>query len=198
VFLLIYEGHIRIKNNGKDYSCVIEEEITHDLSDGVENFLESDKAPAWVQKFSIQCERPISPHGKVGRSMPRLDIRIRSGEAPFPKFVFEAKRLRHNTRPADYFGSDGIERFWNGTGYPVNLFNEAGMIGYVQNRDTVHWNNWLKERFEKRRDALHASKGSDWESAIQVTELSDTFCTRHQPDANEEPIVIFHLLLLFC
>ena len=121
VFQLVYEGYVRLKNNGKDYSVAIEETISHDLAEEIEKFLEADKPPDWAPTFSVQCERPISPHGEVGRSRPRLDICIRSGERPFPKFVFEAKRLRHDeTESNDYFGKEGIERFWNESRYPVN------------------------------------------------------------------------------
>ena len=199
VFRLVYEGYVQLKGNDKDYSTVIEEDISHDLTEGIDCFLKADKSPPWVEKLSVQCEPPISPHGEVGRNRPRLDIKIRSGERPHcATFVFETKRLRHAMRPADYFGKEGIERFWNASGYPVNTYGEAGMLGYIQDEDTAHWISWLKERFEERRGALHTCKGFGWEYAIQVNELPETFCTCHQPSVNGEPIIIFHLLLLFC
>ena len=199
VFRLVYEGYVLLMKRNKDYSKAIEEEISHDLAGEIEKFSEDGNPPRWVQKFSVQCEKPISPHGEIGRSRPRLDIWIRSGARPYyPKFVFEAKRLRHVTRPADYFGDEGVECFWNGTGYPVNTAGGAGMLGYIQDEDVTHWVVWLEERFERRREVLHICEGSGWEPAVQINELPHTFCTHHQPNANEKPIVLFHLLLSFC
>ena len=200
VFRLVYEGYVRLSKQGKDYVKMIEEGISHDLAEEIENFLEGDKSPRWVEKFSVQCERPISPHGEIGRKRPRLDIHIRSGEKPIcPKFVFEAKRLRHDgTEPTDYFGDEGMKCFWNETGYPVNVFHEAGMLAYVQDKDVAHWTDWLKKHLEKRRNSLHVCKGTDWEPAVQIKELQHTFCTRHLPNDKGELTVVFHLLLLFC
>ena len=201
VFQLIYEGYVRLKNNDKDYSQAIEEAISHDLKEEIEKFSEDDNLPRkfqqWVQKFSVYCESPISPHGEIGRRRPRLDIRFRSGERPFPTFVFEAKRLYSASKSADYFGNNGIERFWNETGYPVNTFGEAGMLGYIQNKDVTYWIDSLKKQFEKRRGALHACEHSNWEPAIQIKELQHTFYTQHQPTGKKEVVIIFHLLLLF-
>jgi hypothetical protein len=201
VFHLVYEGYVRLNKNGKDYSVAIEESISHDLADEIENFSRDCQAPRWsrwCEKFSVHRERPVSPHGEEGRSRPRLDIRIRSGESPIcPEFVFEAKRLRHDTESADYFGEEGMECFWNGT-YPINIFREAGMLGYIQNKDAAHWTDWLKKHFEKRRSALHVCIDSDWELTIQFQKLQHTFCTQHQPIVDEERVIIFHLLLPFC
>ena len=163
-------------------------------------FLEDDDSPRWVTSFDVHCEKPISPQGEVGKSRPKLDISIRSGKRPFyPKFVFEAKRLRHDdTESVDYFGEEGMECFWNESGYPVNIFREAGMLGYIQDKNATHWVDWLKKHFEKRRSTLHVCNDTGWEPTIQFKKIQHTFCTQHQPIVDEERIFIFHLLLPFC
>ncbi len=197
VFRLVQEGYVRLRNRDKDYSGSIEEDISHDLCKEIENFLEYDKS-RWVEKFNVQCERPISPHGEVGRSRPRLDIRIRSGERPFcPIFVFEAKRLRQGGNSNDYFGNGGVQRFWNGTGYPINVFREAGMLGYVQNMEPDHWANYLKEYLDNHKNDLHVCKRLGWDQAVQIKGIPYAFSTSHRPDPQSDAIVIFHLLLSF-
>lgn len=199
VFRLVHEGYVRLKEQDKDYAKSIEEDISHDLTEGIKNFLDGDRSPRWVEKFGVQCEKPISPHGETGRSRPRLDICIRSGERPLcPTFVFEAKRLYQGTESNDYFGNEGIQRFWNGIGYPLNVFYEAGMLGYVQNKDCVHWSNLLQEQFEKRRSKLSASQCSKWKQDVPIKELQYSYRTIHKPNDREEEISIFHILLSFC
>ena len=199
VFRLVHEGYSRLRNQGKNYTNSVEEEISHDLTEEIEKFLGADDSPRWVEKFSVYREHPISPHGEVGIQRPRLDILIRSGEKQHcPMFVFEAKRLRYSsTKPSDYFGKKGIQCFWNEKGYPINVFREAGMLGYIQNKDVNYWVDWLKIHFEKRRENLHVSNQSGWDHSVQSEELQNIFCTRHQPNVQDDIIVMFHLLLVF-
>lgn len=198
VFRLTHEGYSRLKNRDKDYTESIEEEISHDLTEEIENFLEDDHVPGWVEKFDVHRERPISPHGETGIRRPRLDIRIRSGERPYcPTFVFEAKRLRQETESRDYFGEDGMQSFWDETGYPVNVFYEAGMLGYVQNGNCDHWVKWLQKHFENWKTRLSIAKQCKWERDIQTKELPYSYRTKHHLDDQDEVISIFHVLLEF-
>lgn len=198
VFRLVHEGYSRLKNQDKDYSGSIEEDISHDLTDEIENFLEDDHAPGWVEKFDVHRERPISPHGETGIRRPRLDIRIRSGERPYyPEFVFEAKRLRQGTKSRGYFGDEGMQSFRDGTGYPVNIFYEAGMLAYVQDKDYDHWTNWLRKHFENWKDELSVVERSEWERDIQIKELPYSYRTDHKSEG-DKMISIFHILLSFC
>lgn len=194
-FRLVHEGYTRLRQNGKNYTNLWEEEISHDLAGSIEAYTSLPEAPNWVERFSVYHEHPISPNNEVGRERPRLDIRIRSSKRPdCPVFVFEAKRLYGDTTPGKYFGDEGLRAFLIEGGYPVNAKNEAGMLGYIQTENETYWIQWLRERFRNRTDIFTIPNGNmDLQTVIK--QLPHTYYSKHLPDVEYGEITIFHVLL---
>jgi len=98
----------------------VEDDITDHIVTRIEEYTMVKGSPSWVDRFSVQQQRPYSPKGEIGNRRNLLDIFFRrSREENCNQFCFEAKRLYQDQKSGQYFGQDGMQRFLSGE-YPVN------------------------------------------------------------------------------
>jgi len=175
------------------YSNWKEPDITGDLCKAMTEFMASDTAPRWVVQYALRDDPKLNVDGKQGESRPRIDIefeRVQRGERPL--FRFEAKRLGRNHSVSRYLGSEGLGAFLDGH-YPLT-HPEAGMLGYVQEKDSRHWHDKLAKQFQQTKPLERSKTG------LEVDRLAvglDTWRSIHE--TSKHPILtIWHTLLQFC
>ncbi len=141
----------------------------------------------WKPEFRdirIGNERPVNDGKRFGKHRFKIDILIREPHRGRPQavFAFEAKRLCTGSHPiSQYVGADGVGCFLN-ENY-VSDMPEAGMIGYVQNRDIAYWQNQLESKL-----------GEDLEIVEVIPEFKKEWMSVHQRKSGT-PINIYHIFL---
>lgn len=112
-----------------------EEDITGQLTNSMQEALQSDSAPRWCSNFWANDEVRVNDSSRLGKSRLRLDIEIvQHQRGRRPKLRFEAKRLIGNDGAREYLGPKGLGCFLDG-GY-AKEDSIVGMLGYIQNGTT--------------------------------------------------------------
>ncbi len=172
-----------------------EPEITGELCKAIEAFMASPEAPAWVDHYALRDDPKLNVPGRLGDARPRIDIeveRVQRGERP--KFRFEAKRLGRKHTVGTYLGSAGLGAFLDGY-YPLTL-PEAGMLGYCQEQDSVHWADLLAAQLALKKKA-HRQVPADRLTAQPLALGLDTWRSMHF-SSRQEALTIWHTFLRFC
>jgi len=176
-----------------------EPHITGELIREAQNLIENDGAESWMEHLEIKDDPPQNVPGRFGKSRPRIDFEfVYVVRGAHPRFHIEAKRLYRSDSVNEYFGSNGLEMFVDGT-YAAE-WPSAGMLGYVQTDDSATWLNRLAGGLKTRSISLHISGGPpEWEatnwSCDGLDDVKTSLHERAQP--NLGPIAIHHLLLEF-
>ena len=175
------------------YATWKEPDITGELCRAMSDYMASDDAPGWIIQYALRDDPKLNVPGKHGESRPRIDIELeRVQRGPRPLFRFEAKRLGPNHPVGKYLGSEGLGAFL--TGYYPLTHPEAGMLGYIQERDIPHWCHALKAALAANADQRLTAGGMTEDK--QAPGLA-TWRTQHQ-DTQGDTISLWHSLLLFC
>src|SRR5207249_1796097 len=75
VHRLLWMGYERMQPVGR-FATWKEEELSEELANAMQTAIEEAGAPAWVHRFAIHCERPISLPSRRGKRRPRIDIEL--------------------------------------------------------------------------------------------------------------------------
>ena len=175
------------------YATWKEPNITGELCRAMSDYMASDAAPGWITKYALRDDPKLNVPGKHGESRPRIDIeleRVQRGERPL--FRFEAKRLGPNHPAGKYLGSEGLGAFLSGY-YPLT-HPEAGMLGYVQEKDIPHWSRALQAALGATPDLHLTAEGM---VRASLAPGLATWRTEHQR-GEAGSITIWHSLLVFC
>lgn len=182
--------------NPSEFADAEEEDITGELVRAIESLLDSDLAPNWSDKFSVHEEPRIHSSERRGKRRRRVDIRIDCSEQrPRARMPFEAKRLSKSHGASQYIGKDGLRCFLDGK--YARDDKVAGMLGYVQEGALDGWAVKLGNTIFQNAQDLSLLHTSPWRYEQQVNELSHTYRSGHDRPCVEQPIEIFHILLLF-
>jgi hypothetical protein len=187
VFTLIWMGYSKLDCSNLNMSE--EEDITGELKQAIEKLFDEQDAPEWFNQYSVHEEPRIHRMDRKGKRRARLDIRFEHHQSrPRVHYEFEAKRLcKRKAEVGKYFGKDGLEMFLSGE--YARQWPEAGMLGYVQSEDPIHWAGKLAEK-------LKIKLVEPWTREAIITELI-TYRTCHSRNEGLAPIRIFHALLSF-
>lgn len=182
--------------NPREFMYAEEEDITGELVRAIELLLDSAEAPNWADKFSVHEEPRIHSTDRRGKRRRRLDIRIDCSEQrPRARMPFEAKRLSKSHGASQYIGKDGLRCFLDGR--YARDDKVAGMLGYVQEDGLDGWSDRLGNTISQNAQELYLLDTSLWMHEQQINELSHTYRSGHNRPCVEQPIEIFHILLLF-
>jgi len=181
----------------EDFTCSQEPEITGELVRAMRQALEKDTAPPWATYYAIHDDPPLSVPGRRGKARPRVDIEFeRITHGIRPRLRFEAKRLGRNHGVRKYLGREGLGCFTSGQ-YPLT-HPEAGMLGYVQNRNEMLWASKIAVELRQKPEAYGVVGDVLWEQHYITTQLTHIYHSKHSCQPLGEDIDIFHILLRFC
>jgi hypothetical protein len=175
------------------YATWKEPDITGELCQAMDEFRESDSAPSWCSRYEVHDDPKVNVPGRYGDARPRIDIEIRRrGSGTWPRFRFEAKRLGPDHPIGKYVGSEGLGAFLSGY-YPLT-HPEAGMLGYIQEKDIPHWSAALQKALASTTDLKLAPEGM---VRARLAPGLATWRTVHSIEG-VGTISIWHSLLVFC
>lgn len=192
---LLYMGYSRL--NASDQHDAEEPDITGLLSEAMQEALEDEAAPSWVEHYSLKEDPPLSVLGRTGKHRPRVDIgfeRVQRGKRP--RLRFEAKRLARSHPVGKYLGKDGLGCFLSGW-YPV-AHGEAGMLGYVQSEDEATWAAKIEAELSAKPTHYAVACDGHWVKQAVTPSLEHTYRTGHALPGTHDRITIHHVLLRFC
>ncbi len=136
------------------------------------------------EMIQIRNEKPVDDGKRFGKDRFKIDIVVQEPRRgrPCAVFAFEAKRLRTGGHPiGEYVGTKGMGCFLKGD-YASDM-PEAGMIGYVQNRDMAYWKKQLSHKLQQPLTATRI-----------IRELPHEWVTTHQRTTGAD-IRICHVFL---
>ena len=120
----------------------LEVNITGILSDAMENKLIHGQLPARFILYNVKEEAHVNNTGKLGINRSRLDIVVEhTGNRPYKKYVFEAKRCDRGYKGDIKWYGEGINSFL--TLDYAREAPEASVVGLVQTDTPEHWKNEL-------------------------------------------------------
>lgn len=173
-----------------------ETEITGHICEAVARRLDDPDMDLRFDRYFVGEDQPIPGEDRTGKKRRRTDIRIQwSALRPRPKYVFEAKRLRHDSHGIGrYVGVEGLRRFIDDTSYARDA-TEAAMLGFVQTPTAEEWAKKLEQRLDQdEHDQLRVRAPLAPVETGGLFELS--FMSGHQRFDNH--ILEVHHLLLDC
>ncbi len=193
VHYLINVGFLFAQN---EISSDNEEEtaITGFIKRGIKINLRKADFPKWGKFYAVSEEEPVDYDDKKGKSRPRIDILIETTVGTRPEFYFEAKRLKTSTHPVSkYIGDDGLMCFINGI-YAAE-YNDAGMLGYIQNKSEDHWKEKIQTEIKENSDKLSLK---DNQEEIKINDqFPKEWFSKHGRKTITRDIKIYHILLDF-
>lgn len=171
--------------------------ITGELRKAMNCFLRDVSAPAWADYFSVHDDPPIDDDIRKGKRRRRIDIRVDSSTPrPGDSYSFEAKRLARGFTVAKYLGEEGLGSFL--CGEYARDDNDAGMLGYIQDHDTIYWSGEIEAAITQDRAANGDPGKSSWRQISFPRGPESLFVSTHPRAAVGRPITVYHTLLLFC
>lgn len=158
--------------------------------------LDSSDAPSWVAHFVVLDDPPVNAPGRTGKRRRRVDIEvIRTQRGRRPRIQFEAKRFYSSGSVAAYLGPDGMGLFLKGE-YAAE-HDDAGMLGYVQARESSAWADEIESKLRDNREEYSVRDDGDFRREDLTPTLDHTYRSRHDRLTVGKPITIFHTLLRF-
>jgi hypothetical protein len=189
---LLWLGYARLK--APDFATAEEDEITGELVKEMNSALEDDRAPSWVEHYSVSEQVRSNTKGRRGKRRPIVDVELeRHKRGPRPRLRFEAKRLCASSGVSDYVGAEGLGAFLDG--YYTRTHNEAGMLGYVQSQTEGHWADKLGKSLIAPSYGI--TPDGNWLHMRIVASSPHTYQTIHT-DHEGVRLFVFHSLLNFC
>ena len=196
VLYLIIAGQKKLVGRGVDCFDVDEEDITGDLTDYTNKYINSLSSPDWTKHYRVQEESRENVKGKKGKHRQRIDIVcISTYKKPHQLMKFEAKRLkRPGFHVGKYVGETGLGEFVSGNYAPE--CDTAGMLGYIQSDDCDYWAEQIPDALNKKKEEVHLTKDGQWQEA-SLENVNDCYKTRHNRPTGERELLVYHLLLDF-
>jgi hypothetical protein len=193
---LIIAGQKALVESGVNCFDVDEEDITGDLTDYTNKYINSLSSPDWTKHYRVQEELRENAKGKKGKHRQRIDIVcILTGRKPHRLVKFEAKRLKRPGFPVGkYVGRTGLGEFISGDYAPQ--CNTAGMLGYIQSDDCDYWAKQIPDALNKKKKEVHLTKDGQWQKAC-LENVNDCYKTRHNRPTVKRELLVYHLLLDF-
>jgi len=193
---LIIAGRKKLVGSGVDCFDVDEEDITGDLADYTNRYINSLSSPDWTKHYRVQEELRENAKGKKGKHRSRVDIVcILTGRKPHQLMKFEAKRLKKPGFPVGkYVGKTGLGEFISGN-YARNN-NAAGMLGYIQSDDCDYWAEQIPNALDKKKKEIHLTKDGQWQKT-NLENVNDCYKTQHNRPTVGCELLVYHLLLDF-
>jgi hypothetical protein len=163
----------------------------------MKDVLQKPDSPAWMDRFFVADDPPVTAPGRKGKSRRRIDIEIERGEhGSRPRFQFEAKRLYSSSSVSQYLGEEGIRLFVSGEYAAEQL--DSGMLGYVQEDDSANWAAKIAEKINGDARNSRVTAGGEFTAFPIIAGLDSTFRSTHRRLKHLQPITIYQTLLRFC
>lgn len=181
--------------NPAEFASSDEEDITGELTRGMQEALQESDTPRWYRQFWATEEVHVHHSERRGKSRKRLDIEIiKSHTGKRPRLRLEAKRLRTNADAKTYLGEGGLGCFLNGSYGPED--DTVGMIGYVQQADIGSHVARIQTELIQCADDYSVDQATMCKPVKIVTDL-ETFRSRHFRTSPLEPVDVIHTMLKF-
>lgn len=181
--------------NPAEFASSDEEDITGELTRGMQDALQKSDAPRWYRQFWATEEIHVHHSERRGKSRKRLDIEIiKSQTGKRPRLRFEAKRLRTNGDIKTYLGAGGLGCFLDGSYGPKD--DTVGMIGYVQQGDIGSHVTAIQSQLIECADDYSVDQTATWKRVKIITDL-ESFRSRHFRTSPLEPVDVIHTMLKF-
>jgi hypothetical protein len=201
VHLLLQIGYSRM--NAADFSTTTEPDISGEIRRHIREFLDTGPLEPWMKYFTPLNEDPVDEaplvaqkHRRTGEERRLLDLHLECSErCPRARFAFEAKRLNRSGAAAVYLGEEGLGRLVAGH-YARSDF-AAGMLGFVQTGAPAEWAAEIELKLKLRAREYSISNGRCWETVPMRRGPEHTYCSEHKRRKPQQPIIIYHTLLLF-
>jgi len=192
---LLIEGQKQLMKSGDDYFDFDEEDITGDLTDSTNKYINSLSSPEWTKHYHIQEEQRENINGKKGKHRQRIDIVcILTGRKPHLLIKFEAKRLKNpNFSVREYVGKTGMGEFICGN--YASESDTAGMLGYIQSDDCDYWAAQISIALKSKKE-LYLRQDGQWRKTI-FENINNCYETRHNRQTSNRELLIYHLLFDF-
>ncbi len=193
---LIIAGHKRLVGNDADYFDVDEEDITGDLTESMNKYINSLSSPDWTKHYRAQEELRENTKAKKGKHRQRVDIVcILTGRKPHQLMKFEAKRLKKpGFTVGRYVGKEGMGEFIAGN--YARECDTVGMLGYIQSDDCDYWAEQIPDALNKKREEMHLLIDGQWQK-VDLENVNDCYKTRHNRPTIKRKLLVYHLLLDF-
>jgi len=193
---LIIAGQKKLVGSSVDCFDVDEEDITGDLTDYTNKYINSLSSPDWTKHYRVQEELRENVKGKKGKYRQRIDIVcLLTDRKPHWLMKFEAKRLK---RPSflvgKYVGKTGLGEFISGN--YARECNTAGMLGYIQSDDCDYWAEQITDALIEKKKEVHLTKDGQWQKA-DLENINDCYKTKHNRPTVKGELLVYHLLLDF-
>ena len=189
--VLIWLGYQRMQQ--ADFSTAEEDDITGELTRNMDELLQEEDAPPWVEHYTVKEQIRSHTPEKLGKRRPIVDVEFeRHKRGIRPRLRFEAKRLGRGAGISDYLGSEGLGAFLDC--YYSRTHNEAGMLGYVQSGTEQEWAAKIARKLISARHRLIPC--GVWEPLRIIGGPPHVYRTMHL-DKDDIDMVILHVLLLF-
>lgn len=181
--------------NPASFASSKEEDITGELTRGMQDALQDAAAPRWFGHFWVTEEVHVHHSKRRGKNRKRLDIEIiKSQSGKRPVLRFEAKRLRTDGDAGKYLGKTGLGCFLDGSYGPND--DTVGMIGYVQRSDVGSHAKTIEAKLGDQPDDFSVDRTVTWEEFELVNGLT-TYRSRHFRAAQLLPVDVVHTLMQF-
>ena len=189
--VLIWLGYQRMQQ--ADFSTAEEDDITGELTRNMDELLQEEDAPPWVEHYTVKEQIRSHTPEKLGKRRPIVDVEFeRHKRGIRPRLRFEAKRLGRGVGVRDYLGSEGLGAFLDC--YYSRTHSEAGMLGYVQSGTEQEWAAKIARKLISARHRLIT--GGAWKPLRIIGGPPHVYRTMHLDKGNID-IAILHVLLLF-
>jgi len=193
---LIIAGQKKLVGSSVDCFDADEEDITGDLTDYTNKYINSLSSPDWTKHYRVQEELRENVKGKRGKHRKRIDIVcILTDRKPHRLMKFEAKRLKRPSFLVDkYVGKTGLGEFISGN--YARKCDTAGMLGYIQSDDCDYWAKQIPVALNTKKTEVHLTKDGRWQRA-DLENINDCYETRHNRPTVKRELLVYHLLLDF-
>ncbi len=151
------------------------------------------RMPEWIKHYSFQENRPAEYENRIGSDRLLPDIVIEMNETGAPEFVIEAKRLlKGQSTVGDYAGSEGMGCFIDGR--YAERYDEAGMLGYVQDDSIEIWAKKVRKKIDKSANEL--SLLLPQQTVDIYPQIQQEWISIHKRTTSEGRLIkIYHILL---
>jgi hypothetical protein len=197
VHRLVYRGYedarprIQKPANEKDEE---EPSITGFLAEAIRDII-IWKQKSWLKWYHVDDDPHVPTEGRSGKHRWKADLIIDSNVHGGPQYVFEAKPLEKRVNTVSgYTGSDGMGCFISGK--YASRYDEAGMLGYVQNDSLAEWKNKVKIKIDRDAKELSLIGSQRDEQVIDAFPLE--WVSEHHRDSVGRSIAVYHILLDCC
>jgi hypothetical protein len=194
VHTILKFGYDRL--DASSFATLEEEDITGELTRGMQEALQQEDTPRWFRHFWANEEVRVHDPKRRGKKRKRLDIEIIKHQiGNRPVFRFEAKRLRAKADIGKYLGDEGLGCFLDGSYAKED--ETVGMLGYIQKGDIDSHATIIESVLNNNPDDYAVDRSTNWKAQKIVADLA-TFRSKHSRRSPLSPVDVVHTLLMFC